>query len=156
VKGRTWPLWVVAGVCAVVVGWMSCIVVQHLRVRSLLSELRSDVESYRPPSFRTTARMLDLLGRIKAHGCRALPVIMDEFYPEEPSAYLEGLSTILMNNLYSGLRTPEMNLYPLQVSEGDDPAERRRKCESLRRWWAKEGSRYHQTWRFWSTDCGVR
>lgn len=136
---------------------MSCVAVLHLRVLSHLRELRSNVESYQPPSFRNTARMIDIFASIKGHGCRALPVIVDELDPEAPAAYLEALSRIFMEIIHSDRwPTPEIFLYNLQVSEGDEPAEVRRKCERLRRWWAQEGSTYHQSWRFWSTACGAR
>jgi hypothetical protein len=156
VKSRTWPLWVGVAVFAVVIGWMSGVFVQYLRVRRLLRDLRSNVEYYRPPSFRKTSRTLDTLADIQRHGCRALPVIMDELNPEAPAAYLEGLSTVFNEIIYSDQwPRPETNLYNLQVSEDDEPAEVRRKCERLRRWWAQEGSTYHQSWRFWSSACGT-
>lgn len=101
--------------------------------------------------------MIDILASIEGHGCRALPVIVDELHPEAPSAYLEALSRVFNSIIYKDqLPTPETNLYNLQVTGSDEPAEVRRKCESLRRWWAQEGSTYHQSWRFWSTACGAR
>jgi len=165
VKGRRWLPWAGVTFGAVIVAGMGWIAVHHLRVRSLLRDLRADVESYRPPSLHSTARVLDIMEDLQSHGCRALPAVIGEFHSEAPSAYLEGLHTILYH-IMSDLAENDYNLQtryraldilrPLEITWRDPPAEVRRKCEEIRRWWSEEGHRYHQNWRFWSTNCGAR
>jgi len=159
-----WPLWLVVALCAVVVGWMGAVAFHHFRIRHLLSDLRADAERYHPPDIRKTPRVFGILEDLERHGCRTLPVLIDEFHPDAPSGYLAGLSDLLSTLLFNALRedTPEQKwemyrmLRDLEVQGGDPPEELHRKCEALHRWWAKEGPTYHQSWRFWSTNCRAR
>lgn len=161
-KPRKWLPWMGAALLTVVVGGMGVVSFHQLRIRSLLRDLRADVESYRPPQLRNTARVIELLASLKSHGCRALPALVDDLHPEAPSAYLEALGTILLSildDLSNHDDNPETRyqaldiLRSLEITWRDPPAEVRRKCEGIRRWWAEEGHRYHDPWRFWSTDC---
>ena len=159
-----WLLWIGVALCAVLVAWMGAVAFYHFRVRGLLRDVRSDAETTLVPTAGTPSRLLDRLMELEDQGCRALPAIVDEFHPEAPSEYLSALSTPLLDILlkcsehepddaqYKLYRT----LKALEVNGGDPPAEVRRKCDGLHRWWTTSGYRYHQSWRFWSTACPRR
>jgi hypothetical protein len=162
---RKWLPWIVVALLAPVNGWMAGVAFHHFRVRSLLRDLRAEVESYRPSSFRSTERVLDLLEKLESHGCRAIPALVDDFHPEAPVGYLEAIGQALyhimdkladhdcnLETRYRALNT----LRPLEITWRDQPADVRRKCEAVRRWWSEKGPTYHQSWRFWSTNCGLR
>jgi len=164
VKGLKWPLWIGVALCAAVVGWMGAVAYYHFQVRSLLRTLRADAETTLVPTVGKPSRILDHMMDLEAQGCRALPLIVEEFHPEAPSEYLDVLSTALRDIVSRCLEhEPDeakhkqfRTLRAFEVNGGDPPAELRRKCDGLHRWWTTEGYRYHQSLRFWTTACPVR
>src|SRR6185503_14904156 len=159
-----WPLGIGVALCAVVIGWMGAVAFYHFRVRGLLRDLRSDAEKTLVPTVGKRSRLLDHVMDLEAQGCRALPLIVEEFRPEAPSEYLDVLGMALRGIVStSAQREPEdvqSKLYDtlkdLEINGGEPPAEVRRKCDGLHRWWTTTGYRYHQAWRFWTNACPVR
>jgi hypothetical protein len=163
-KARRWLPWIVVALLAPVVCWMAGVASCHLRVRRHLRDLRAELESSPTPSL-MTARVLGLLANLESHGCRAIPALVEDFHPDAPPKYLEALGTVLYHvmdkisdddcNLETRYRALNI-LRPLEITGQDRPADVRRKCDGVRRWWSEEGRNYHQSWRFWSTNCSAR
>ncbi len=113
-------------------GWIARRAVDRLREEHLLGAApRSGV-----PSAREVAEL----------GCRALPALIAELDPALSSYYLCRVS---------GCITTASDGAAPRVVFGDDPAQRRESVDTLRAWWARDGGRAHQGWRFWSSRCSA-
>lgn len=111
-------------------GWIARRAVDRLREEHLLGKS--------PPAGVPSAREVADLG------CRALPALIDELDPDHSSYYLCRVGERI--TMASDGAAP-------RVLFGDDPAQRRESIDALRAWWAREGGRHHQWWRFWSSRC---
>ena len=108
------------------------------------------------------AHISDLQGALDVlddAGCRAIPYLVGALDPGKYTTFL----TLATTHLAAAATASDDPIIRLQreyeqrqewrIEKQDPPAERQRKCDLLRAWWAKDGGRYHQAWRVWSSSC---
>ena len=128
-------------VALVLLGWAGGIVQAGWAARRAVDRFREENLLGAPPRAGLSAarEVADL-------GCRALPALVDELDPAHSSYYLCRIS---------GCITAASDGAAPRMVFDDDPEKRRESIDLLRSWWAREGGRHHQGWRFWSSRCPV-
>lgn len=104
---------------------------------------------------------IDAVDTLWSSGCRGLRYAVGALDPSRYPEFLSSMSHfVCWQSLFPGAKPSVAGSEALgqrieewMITSGDGPAERRKKCEAIRTWWAAEGGNHHQWWRVWSKSC---
>ena len=132
------------------VAWSATFLYWHVRIARAIRTMQQE------PITPDLQGALDVLDDA---GCRAIPYLVGALDPGKYTTFL----TLATTHLAAAATASDDPIIRLQreyeqrqewrIEKQDPPAERQRKCDLLRAWWAKDGGRYHQAWRVWSSSC---
>lgn len=140
--------------------WTGCYLYWHV---TILGALRT-IETQAVPgagSRVADAEHLEAVDKLWSAGCRGLPYAVGALDASRNPEFLASMSHfICWQSLFPGASPSEPGSEALgrridewMITMGDTAADRRRKCETIRAWWAAGGSDHHRWWRVWSSNC---
>jgi len=142
--------WLVAAMVLAVIAWTGTYLYWHLKIVGALRTLDTPVIDAE------TEAASDFLNEA---GCRTLPYLVASLDPKRNTIFLTLVTSQIAftaadpgEPILSNMRVRE-RLGEWRIEKADSPAERQRKCETIRDWWRENGAQYHQVWRVWSSQC---
>jgi len=123
-------------------------------IQAMASQSPPIVGSNAPDPLRTGA-----FEELSVAGCRSLPYLVGVLdKSNNPEVMGEAFLRIFTGSVPPASSDPETKADLAMLEENrillSDKIERRQeKADRVRAWWALNGSRYHQTWRVWSSNC---
>jgi len=132
------------------VAWSATFLYWHVRIARALRTMDQEPIS---PDLQGALDVLD------DAGCRAIPYLVGALDPKRNTSFLT-LATTHLASLSAASGDPRVRLQrgyeqrqEWRIEKQDPPAERQKKCDLIRAWWAEDGGRFHQAWRVWSSNC---
>jgi hypothetical protein len=99
---------------------------------------------------------------LSSAGCRSLPYLVGVLdKTNNPELMGEAFLRIFNASLPPSSPDAEVKAHLLLLEENriflsDKMEQRQEKAERVRAWWSANGSRYHQSWRVWSSKCSAK
>ncbi len=139
--------------------WICMFLYWHFKILGAISTMINEAAPPKPGSVTNKIGYSvpdEPLEDIREAGCRAFSYLVSSLDPEKNPAYL----LVVEEHLRKSTAPPapgQPSAHPqcpdVRLSLEDEPANRKRKCDEIKTWWAAHSKEFHQGWGIWSNHC---